>query len=645
MRVSCPECGAEYQFSSSAIPEGGYDAQCTNCNAVFYVVPEPTGVHRVIPDPNRIVTVACPNCDSQYQFPAKDIPSGGYDAQCTQCETVFFVSDEVENPDQQVIGSPDPSPEFSPEYSEESEMSPSTPSDTPYEMQPTDESMLDERTDPGPDVNFDPDVPDIDPLPDSQLQEPYDEDEVSEPGQKTLKVRLRDDERAALRDDDDDVPEIDDYELEAIPEADASLLEDVSEITGEVSVPEPPLPDEVGVQEPVRRQTAPMPVMPEPLTPTSSGLYEQTTQPIDNDYDINDDDLGEQFQAGKRRGLMIVAALALTGVLGFAAYSMLVSDPSKSEPYLTHFDKGNKALRLDTDQGYKDAVTEFRQALKVAPESAEAKALLGLAKIMRGANVEERGRFLVEKGTQLKKKHNGLESDDPAAQKLIDEVETLASEANSLRETGRKDINDGFSSLQSAMQQGTNDPVVFDAVAIYYSFSDGALKKSQKIANQSLALRGLEPSDAVWSSPPSPWLSLAMSRVKVGLEKEPEKARRILEATLKADPSVQRARFALAELAVKESSYDDARSTVGLVTATHPEHERGLLWLERLNLMSGAKAPAVGSPDATAAAKGEEPVVASADTGDEVSEDDDDKKKKKKRQKKRPRKKRKRKKR
>ncbi|MEO0815492.1 MAG: hypothetical protein AAFY60_21715, partial [Myxococcota bacterium] len=82
-----------------------------------------------------------------------------------------------------------------------------------------------------------------------------------------------------------------------------------------------------------------------------------------------------------------------------------------------------------------------------------------------------------------------------------------------------------------------------------------------------------------------------------------------------------------------------------LVTATHPEHERGLLWLERLNLMSGAKAPAVGSPDATAAAKGEEPVVASADTGDEVSEDDDDKKKKKKRQKKRPRKKRKRKKR
>ena len=115
---------------------------------------------------------------------------------------------------------------------------------------------------------------------------------------------------------------------------------------------------------------------------------------------------------------------------------------------------------------------------------------------MRGANVEERGRFLVEKGTQLKKKHSELASADPEAQKLINEVETLANEANSLRETGRKDINDGFSSLQSAMQQGTNDPVVFDAVAIYYSFSDGALKKSQKIANQSLALRGLGAGDA-----------------------------------------------------------------------------------------------------------------------------------------------------
>ncbi|MEM6733638.1 MAG: zinc-ribbon domain-containing protein, partial [Myxococcota bacterium] len=108
MRVSCPECGAEYQFASSAIPPEGYDAQCTNCSTVFFVEPEVTGSYPVPSDPDRIVTVGCPSCGAHYQFPAKDIPAGGYDAQCTQCNEVFFVSDEIESDENRVIGSPEP---------------------------------------------------------------------------------------------------------------------------------------------------------------------------------------------------------------------------------------------------------------------------------------------------------------------------------------------------------------------------------------------------------------------------------------------------------------------------------------------------------------------------------------------------------
>jgi hypothetical protein len=73
-----------YEFDASVIPAEGYDAQCTHCNAVFFVAPETP----VSPQ----VSVSCSHCGAVYQFAAADVPAGGYDAQCTQCQGVFFVS-------------------------------------------------------------------------------------------------------------------------------------------------------------------------------------------------------------------------------------------------------------------------------------------------------------------------------------------------------------------------------------------------------------------------------------------------------------------------------------------------------------------------------------------------------------------------
>lgn len=85
MQVSCGHCGAKYEFDSAAVPPGGYDAQCTTCGNVFFVMPEG------LPDPSQIVTATCTNCHAVYQFAASAVPPGGYQAQCTQCQAVFFV--------------------------------------------------------------------------------------------------------------------------------------------------------------------------------------------------------------------------------------------------------------------------------------------------------------------------------------------------------------------------------------------------------------------------------------------------------------------------------------------------------------------------------------------------------------------------
>src|ERR1700733_8129738 len=87
MQVSCGSCGAKYEFEASVIPAAGYDAQCTHCSAIFFVSPE-------APAADRQVSGSCSHCGAIYQFAAADIPEGGYDAQCTQCQGVFFVSAE-----------------------------------------------------------------------------------------------------------------------------------------------------------------------------------------------------------------------------------------------------------------------------------------------------------------------------------------------------------------------------------------------------------------------------------------------------------------------------------------------------------------------------------------------------------------------
>lgn len=90
MQVSCPSCTAQYRFEASKIPKEGYDARCLSCSHVFFVKPDPieSGGEEVETE----ISAVCPHCDAVYEFTIDDIPEVGYDAQCTQCKGMFFVS-------------------------------------------------------------------------------------------------------------------------------------------------------------------------------------------------------------------------------------------------------------------------------------------------------------------------------------------------------------------------------------------------------------------------------------------------------------------------------------------------------------------------------------------------------------------------
>lgn len=121
MQTSCGKCGATYEFDASVIPPEGYHAQCTGCGEVFFVKPEaapaaavqpevvavsqPAATPQPEPVAPALITVTCNHCGAVYQFAPSDIPAGGYDAQCTQCQSVFFVSTAAGEPP-----APEPAP-------------------------------------------------------------------------------------------------------------------------------------------------------------------------------------------------------------------------------------------------------------------------------------------------------------------------------------------------------------------------------------------------------------------------------------------------------------------------------------------------------------------------------------------------------
>lgn len=95
--------------------------------------------------------LTCPNCDAQYEVPDDVIPQDGRDVQCSNCGNTWFqahpdqVADVVEDPE-----GPEPDAEWTPEVSEDEPLQDSTPED---------DAPPDEPEEPGP-VTMSADAPD-----------------------------------------------------------------------------------------------------------------------------------------------------------------------------------------------------------------------------------------------------------------------------------------------------------------------------------------------------------------------------------------------------------------------------------------------------------------------------------------------------
>lgn len=79
MRLTCPNCGAQYQVADGAIPATGRDVQCSNCNHVWFEMPgaAPEPAPNDIPD--RPAPAAVPPAPEPAPPAVPPAPPAGYD--------------------------------------------------------------------------------------------------------------------------------------------------------------------------------------------------------------------------------------------------------------------------------------------------------------------------------------------------------------------------------------------------------------------------------------------------------------------------------------------------------------------------------------------------------------------------------------
>jgi hypothetical protein len=544
MQVGCSQCGAKYEFEASAIPAGGYDAQCTSCGNVFFVSPEGPA-----PDANALVTVTCASCGALYQFAASAIPPGGYDAQCTQCHAVFFVSP---------AGAAPPRPPEQP-------VAAAMPAPTP----PIEEAV--ELTSSGPAV---------------QELEP---ELVSGATEAT-----------------------------AISPAPAGLADEMALANGAPAIGDPSSSDAaIGVG-----------------ADTGSGGEVPAAASQSDAADMIDlaDSLGDPAAAPvepgrdfevilhKRRLRLRVALGALAGVavavaglyflaprlfdmtVGRVVGIKLTVDPAA----VPLCEQAQPRFFEDTEAGYTAALGLLDQALAIDSAYPDALAYAALSHAFRAVDLQVLGRERHDHGLKAAAELKALGGGSSSAARL-DELRRSVAEDNAaateLFERAGKDMAEALALLKKGMQGSRNSPIINEAAGLYYATDSDGLVKAGELLRYALELRGTAALDL--AKPPDAFIAYLQGKLWAASSNETERpqAAGALQAAIRTEPRLVRARYDLARELSSHQQAAEAKRLLGELLAAAPEHPKakGLLASLDGSAVLASKEPAAAAPVAVAA--------------------------------------------
>lgn len=610
MQVSCGQCAATYEFDAAMIPAEGYDAQCTTCNAVFFVAPAvndsvalanaPVAVP-VAPSAGGLVAVTCGQCGAVYQFSAADIPAGGYDAQCTQCQTVFFVSADGQAP-----AAAAPGPIAIPDLDADTgtghyliEPAADLPSAPAYELE-TDLSAFGRSEGP--------------PLGGGPTPTPFG-------GSTSPSLALP----SAL--------EMGGAELD--PPAGRPAPAGFSPVALDSGTLEPSF---VGLA-PARDPEEDLSAMPgghgdfgdlgddDSALPSGDefadvmAINAELGEPIAEPED--EEDVERRKASRRRRSLIVAAAVGavLVGVGGTfmvspRAFDMTVGrligiKRTVNPAALPHFERGRKIMLDDTDEAYQEAAKAFEQALKQDPLFPDAIATAALAHIFRGVDLQAQGRAALEAGIRNREELKAVEALPPKRRvKLMARLEELRRAVKATRdqstnflETGGKAMSDGQMLLEHGMQSFPASALIAEATAIWYTMDPEGVSKAEKTLAHTVVLRTGSEGPVNLTAPPDAWAPFAFARLHVNERDGLEQARGGLDAALKKDPRFQRARWELAQMLAHTGQKEEATKLAHEILAAVPKHSKAQALLVAINQPAEPVANAPAAKDTPAKAE------------------------------------------
>ncbi len=577
MLVTCGNCDARYEFDASAIPAEGYDAQCTKCNHVFFVSPggnappppapappPPVSVQTPAPAPVQpeLITVTCPSCRAAYQFPADSIPEAGYDAQCTQCQGVFFVG----------VGEPAP-------------LAPTAPA--PAQAAEPEPPVVAAPSEPEPPVVAAPSEPDP-PV-------------VAAPSKPAPPVVAAPSKPAPLPSRQPVVTPALSAQVQSAPLEDGRYSDYTADGEHGISLAE--------------------------LNALNSELGEPTRPPsgVTPEADF------EKIMARKRRNLFIVGGVFAALVLYFfGTYFMaprlfdmtagkVVGIKLTVDPLAIPFvQRGRVLFLVDTDASYEQAIIELDKALAIDPLYSEAIVLNSLSRIFKGSDIQAKGRRIFDKGASLLREIVTLEarlkemSKDKTAPALRKKIETLRAEAqkHSLEatkyfEAGGKEVSVGYQLLQKGLNDFPMAPMMTEASGIYYTTDPDGVLKARKLCEYSTELHGGPGAKLDLNAPPDEWILYLKGRINKSAKAELKNAPQYLIAAIKKNPEMVRIRYDLALVYLDLNKEDKAKKLLNEIVTKNADHKKAKALL--VEIAEQAKAEAAGLAAEQAAAKADEP--------------------------------------
>ena len=634
MQVACDQCGATYEFESSAIPSEGYDAQCTHCNHVFFVAPA---------GGEKLIAVTCANCKTVYRFAASAIPAEGYDAQCTQCEAVFFVSAKPGGAPAAAKPTADkaapPTPPASTPFpaatqtavprqvvapaaaSASARAAPTAPMAAPTPAaiaapvataapKPTPSAKPEAEAD----LEFEPVLElepegglDADPAPLTQPVAEPTSPPVADPVPLGAIARTTIPAPAPAAFPPSDLP----VALDSAPDSSAADLDiNIADLELGASAPEP------------RASAPPSPAAPAVPPPASAGLGDEDAGQVSPPVVALAETVPPAARQQRRRLLLIVAsALALVGAgigavvaikptLLDAAIGRIGLSRSMPPGVEAGLARAHVFSLFDTSSAYDQALAELDKLHQIQSDNPDATALRGLIYVFRGLDARAGADLLREQERRARDELAALGTADEQSKQREDLHAVAAdreSRAKALLEETAKELSQAFALLADALKAHPDSPALFLAAGFYYSTDSASSTKAEDMLTRSLELRPGSGTAVDLAHPPDALTAYLRALLWERQPENRERAREAFTAALKLEPNLQRARYDLALEYSRAGDLETAKRLLKEILTAVPDHTRASEALAAFNstpVSVVTEAPAVVPPEDLSPKKG-----------------------------------------